>query len=287
MIFCHKKSIFVIIAVALVFWGFSPAQAAEESLAFSVSNLLQLPMTPLQSASSSSTTIETILKKKATTTATTSPETESDFCAKLEDTLAKLEASYSERHEVISENLNEQNKKIQEERQKYDDQRIWLRLRQDYSLKVYFSRLNKLAETEIQEKAIDDYQKEVTAALEERRRLTDLAVDEYRQDVDNLKSSKMTEMETKLIQYEENLEKEIQKATEKCGSGSGLKAEKSSLSERFIKLRQEREKIFLDVNEAGQAIIAERDRKVNEAEAQYKKTVEKAKENLVEYLKTE
>jgi len=291
MIFCHKKFIIRAILVALSFGGGSSVLAAEEAMAFSLSNLLQIP-TSFQVGTSSPTTTELVLSKKATTsTSTVDTETDIEFCAKLEEALSKLEKSYSERKKAISENLGEQNKKIQEERQKYDDQRIWLRLRQDYSLKVFFSRLGKLAETEIQKKAIDNYQKEMTLALEERRRLTDLAVDEYRKDVDNLKSSKMTEMEARLVKYEENLEKEIQKASEKCeikiNQQKGLTAEKNSLAERLFILRQEREKIFLDVKEAGQAIVEDRDRKIEQAENQYKEAVEKAKGRLVEYLKAE
>ena len=255
------------------------ASAAEEALAFSLPNFLQFSA-PVSTGTTSTTTLSGSV---ATGTATTTELSAEEFCLKLEEAVTKLEMSYSERQQLIGAEAGEQSKKIKEERQKYDDQRAWLRQRQDYYLKDYFARLGKLAETELQEKAIEKYKLDVTMALTERRQLTDLAVEEYRQDMDNLTSSKVTEMETRLISYEEKLSEEIQKAAETCGVGDATKAE-NSLQGRLLKLRQNREGIFNDINEASRAIIAERDRKVAEAENKYKKAVEQAKENLVKFL---
>ncbi len=284
--YCLKKFL-IFIFVFLPVVNFAPlALAAEEAMAFSLPNFLQFSALTSTSNGTTSTTTRLASTTIATSTATTTEFTPEEFCQKLDEAVTKLEASYSERWQAISANIDEQNKKLQEERQKYDDQRSWLRTRQDYYLKVYFTRLSQLAETEIQEKGIEQYKKDVVAALAERRALTDLALEEYRQDLDNLKMSKITEMETRLIGDEEKLNGEIQKAAETCEVGDVIKAE-NSLQNRLFKLRQEREKIFKDVNGAGRAIIAERDRKVAEAEVKYKKTVELAKENLVKFLTAE
>lgn len=284
MTYSLKKILLAVVIVLPIAGLVSPVLATEEAMAFSLPNFLQFSApAPTGTTSTSTLAASTTV---ATTTASTTELTPEEFCRKLDEAVTKLEASYLERRQAIGVNIEEQNKKLQEERQKYDDQRAWLRLRQDYYLKTYFARLSQLAETDLQEKGIEQYKKDVVSALAERRTLTDLAVEEYRQDMDNLKSSKVTEMETRLISYEEKLSNEIQKAAETCGVGNTAKAE-NSLQNRLLKLRADREKIFKDVNEAGRAIVAERDRKVAEAETKYKKAVELAKENLVKFLTVE
>lgn len=275
---CLKKFLLIPFAGLMVFFSTSVALAAEEAEAFSLPFLTQGTS---ETAQGSVLTISTTFG--ATTTGTGTEIATEDFCQKLEEAVAKLEKSYGERQQIISSNLDLQNKKIQEERQKYDGQRAWLRLRQDRSLEIYFARLSELAESDLQKKAIEQYKQDIILALTERRRLTDLAVDEYRLDMDNLKTSKITEVETRLIKYEEKLSEEIQKAAEICGAGNSLKAE-NSLQNRLLKLRQNREGIFKDVDEAGRMIIVERDRKVAEAESKYKKAVEQAKENLIKFF---
>ncbi|MFA5736829.1 MAG: hypothetical protein WCX70_01585 [Candidatus Paceibacterota bacterium] len=286
---CYLKKLLIFVLVmlsanALVL----PVLAIEEAEAFSLPNFLPFSNSNLDETASSTTLFVSTASSSLTiaTSTTTTPLTTEEFCQKLEEAVTKLETSYLERQQNINANLGVQNQKIQEERQKYDDQRAWLRLRQDYYLKVYFDRLNKIAESDLQKEAIEQYKKKVNLALEERRLLTDLAVKNYRLDLDNLKSKKMTEMESRLISYEEKLGEEIQKAVEMCGIGDGIQAE-NSLQNRLVKLRQGREKIFKDIVEAENVIISERDRQVAEAEVKYKKAVEQAKEDLVKFLTVE
>lgn len=183
---------------------------------------------------------------------------------------AKLEQKRERIAERIEERREERDQRYEEKKAKWDANRA-----------DHFTKLNERSVTDEQKEVTTDFQEAVVAAIRIRRDAVNVAIQEFRQGLDDVKLARKGSTDEAIIAFKASSEVATEKAQTACKEEGvdpkavqeTLRNELKAAKQEYITARQEVEKVDTDM----EALITVKREAIEEAQDIFKESLEKAK----------
>ena len=205
------------------------------------------------------------------------------FCVRISSIVSKIDQRIDHYTNKLTEKRTQNQNRVSERRQERSNRFEEKREKWDVNRAEHFEKLEERAQTNEQKQAIIEFKKIITQAISNRRAKIDIVIQNFRNGLSDLKTSRKTSIDNVILDYKNDIKTALNNAESACQTGTepgiinkDLRDKLKQIKDDFVTARKNIERMKSDT----QLLILNKKEAIKQAIDEFKITMNQAVEDL-------